>query len=73
MGDPEKDAKIYDSIVRSMEVAAILAAKIIVVHLVQHLTYAEYPQELYQGTLTFMCTIGKFLVSSQCSNDDYTQ
>ena len=53
VGDPDKDAKIYDSIVRSMEIAAILGAKIIVVHPVQHLTYAEHPQELFEMNVAF--------------------
>jgi len=53
VGDPEKDAKIYDEIVRDMEVASILGAKIIVVHPKHHLFYAENPEELFEINLEF--------------------
>lgn len=53
VGVEEKDEKIYQNIVRSMEVASILGAKIIVVHPVQHLTYAEHPQELFEMNVAF--------------------
>lgn len=53
VGVKEKDEKIYENIVRSMEVASILGAKIIVVHPVQHLTYAEHPQELFEMNVAF--------------------
>ncbi len=53
VGEPEKDAQIYNNIVRSMEVASILGAKLIVVHPVQHLTYAEHPQKLFEMNVAF--------------------
>lgn len=53
VGVKEKDEKIYENIVRSMEVASILGAKIIVVHPIQHLTYAEHPQELFEMNVVF--------------------
>lgn len=52
-GDPEKDENIFNMIVRSMEIAAILGAKIIVVHPKQHLTYAENAEELFKLNVEF--------------------
>ena len=53
VGDPEVDEKIFDSIVRSMEIASVLGTKIIVVHPKQHLSYAEHAEELFQMNLEF--------------------
>lgn len=44
-GDPEKDEAIFRSIVKAMEIAAILGAKIIIVHPKQHLEYSEFVEE----------------------------
>ena len=52
-GDPEEDAKIFDAIVRSMEVASILGVKHIIVHPKQHLTYAANAQELFEQNVAF--------------------
>lgn len=52
-GDPEKDAEIYQKIVRDMEIASIMGAKIIVVHPKQHLEYAENDEELFQMNMEF--------------------
>lgn len=50
----KKDQReIYDKIVRSMEVASILGAEIIVVHPLQHLPYEENVEELYQMNMEF--------------------
>lgn len=50
----KKDQReIFDKIVRSMEVASILGAKIIVVHPIQHLPYDENVEELYQMNMEF--------------------
>lgn len=53
VGDPDKDKEIYKRIIRSMEAASVLGAKIIVVHPVQHLTYAEHPEELFEMNVEF--------------------
>lgn len=53
VGDAEKDEIIFEQIVRSMEGAAILGAKCIVVHPKQHLCYAERAAELKQMNLEF--------------------
>ncbi len=53
VGIPEKDAKIYQRIVRSMEASAVLGAKIVIVHPLQHLTYAEHPEELFEMNVAF--------------------
>ena len=53
VGDEQKDAAIYDCIIRSMEAAAILGAKIIVVHPKQHLNYAENKEKLRQINIEF--------------------
>ena len=53
VGDEEKDEEIFQKIVRSMEGAAMLGAKIIVVHPKQHLIHAEHAEELKQLNLEF--------------------
>lgn len=53
VGDAEKDEAIFQSIVRSMEIASHLGAKIIVIHPKQHLTYAEHAEELYRLNMDF--------------------
>jgi len=50
VGDEEKDEEIFQKIVRSMEGAAMLGAKIIVVHPKQHLIHAEHAEELTDQT-----------------------
>lgn len=52
-GDPEEDAKIFDAIVRSMEVASILGVKHIIVHPKQHLTYKGNEETLKQLNIEF--------------------
>ncbi len=53
VGDAEKDEEIFWQIVRSIEGAAILGAKVIVVHPKQHLLHAEHAEELKQMNLEF--------------------
>jgi len=52
-GDPQKDEWIFGKIIRSMEIAAIMGAKIIVIHPVQHLNYAEHAEELFHMNMEF--------------------
>ncbi len=52
-GDPEKDEEIFKSIVKSMEIASILGAKIIVVHPKQHLEYADNAELLFEMNMEF--------------------
>lgn len=52
-GDPETDERLFREIVMSMEAAAVLGAKIIVVHPKQHLRYSENAEELYKLNLEF--------------------
>ena len=52
-GEPKRDAEIFNLIVRSMEIASILGAKIIVVHPKQHLKYADYAEELFNLNVEF--------------------
>lgn len=52
-GNSEDDQKIFEKIVRSMETAAILGAKIIIVHPCQHLEYATHAEELKEINLAF--------------------
>ncbi len=49
----EKDEWRFESIVRSMEIAAILGAKCIVVHPKQHLDYMSKKQELWDMNIAF--------------------
>lgn len=53
VGDPEKDEWIFSKIVKAMEIAATLGAKIIVVHPKQHLRYPEHPDELFEMNVEF--------------------
>ena len=53
VGDEEKDKIIFGKIVRSMETASILGARIIVVHPIQHLEYAEHIDELFKMNVEF--------------------
>lgn len=53
VGDAEQDAQIFERIVRAMEAAAMLGAKIIVVHPKQHLCYAENIQKLFEMNIEF--------------------
>lgn len=52
-GKPEKDEWIFNKIVRSIEIASVMGAKIIVVHPKQHLNYAENIEELFQLNVEF--------------------
>ena len=52
-GKEEEDKVIFEKIVRAMEIASILGAKIIVVHPKQHLVYAEHPDELFRMNVEF--------------------
>ncbi len=47
-GDAEKDGLFYEQIIRSIEIASILGAKIIVVHPKQHLRYARNAKKLIE-------------------------
>ena len=53
VGNEERDAVIFEKIVKSMEIASILGAKIIVVHPKQHLCYAEHKDELFRMNVEF--------------------
>ena len=53
VGDEKKDKEIFESIVKAMEVASILGAKIIVVHPKQHLTYRQNFRELRKMNVEF--------------------
>ncbi|MBQ1186103.1 MAG: sugar phosphate isomerase/epimerase [Clostridia bacterium] len=52
-GKEEEDKVIFEKIVRAMEIASILGAKIIVVHPKQHLCYPDYPEELFKLNVEF--------------------
>lgn len=54
-GVPEQDADILQNIVRSMKYASLLGIPRIVVHPVQHLTYADpgVPEKLFEMNLVF--------------------
>lgn len=53
VGDEEKDEKIFQSVVRAMEAASIVGAKIIVVHPKQHLNYHAHAAELKELNMEF--------------------
>lgn len=52
-GKEEEDKVIFEKIVRAMEIASILGAKIIVVHPKQHLIYPDHPEELFKINVEF--------------------
>ncbi len=52
-GDEVKDKKRYGQIVKSIEAASILGAKIIVVHPIQHLKYSENVETLREMNIEF--------------------
>lgn len=53
VGNETKDKEIYEKIIRAMEIASIVGAKIIVVHPKQHLNYAEHAEELFEMNVEF--------------------
>lgn len=52
-GDTLRDEEIYADIVRAMEVASILGAKIIIVHPKKHLHYHDHIKELREMNISF--------------------
>ncbi len=59
-GDPADDQKRFDAIVRSMEIAAILGAKAIIVHPKQHLPYITEKKALWDINLEFYRALAPF-------------
>lgn len=53
VGDETRDEQIFQSIVRAMESAAIVGAKVIVVHPKQHLDYRTHAAELKEMNMAF--------------------
>lgn len=51
--DPEKNARVYEKIVRSMEIASILGAKYIVVHPQEHMSFTSHKEELFNSNVEF--------------------
>lgn len=72
VGDVQKDKVIYEKIIHSMEIASILGAKIIVVHPMQHLNYAEHAEELFEMNVQFYKSLipycEKFGIKVACEN-----
>lgn len=72
VGKEEEDKVIFEKIVRAMEIASILGAKIIVVHPKQHLIHAEHPQELFEMNVEFYKSLipycEKFGIKVACEN-----
>ncbi|MBR7133131.1 MAG: sugar phosphate isomerase/epimerase [Clostridia bacterium] len=72
VGDTQKDAEIYKSIIFAMEFAAALGAKIIVVHPKHHLCYAECADELFEMNVEFYKSLipycKKFGIKVACEN-----
>lgn len=71
-GDPEKDEKIFRSIVQSMEAASILGAKVIVIHPMQHLPYATSAGRLFELNMDFYRRLipycRQFRIQAACEN-----
>ena len=71
-GKEEEDKVIFEKIVRAMEIASILGAKIIVVHPKQHLIYPDHPDELFNINVEFYKSLipycEKFGIKVACEN-----
>lgn len=71
-GDPEDDDRRFKAIVRSMEAASILGAKVIVVHPKHHLPYITHAAELQKMNEEFYKRLvpycEKFGVKAACEN-----
>lgn len=71
-GEEPRDTEIFNAIVRSMEVASILGAKIIVVHPKQHLNYMTDAEELKRLNYEFYTALipycEKFNIRVACEN-----
>ena len=71
-GKEDEDRIIFEKIIRAMEIASILGAKIIVVHPKQHLNYAEHPEELFNINVEFYKSLipycEKFGIKVACEN-----
>lgn len=52
-GDPEKDSATFKSIIRAMEAASIVGAKIIIVHPKCHLSYRTKAQDMMEINMEF--------------------
>lgn len=53
VGDPAKDAEIYKSILRAMEIASVFGAKYIIVHPKQHMPYRANAAKLREINIEF--------------------
>lgn len=53
VGDNEKDEQIFQNIVKAMEIASILGAKIIVVHPKAHLDHSIFADKLFKINMEF--------------------
>lgn len=51
--DPKETEDRFQNVVRSLEIASILGAKIVVVHPNQHITYRENVQKLFEQNMRF--------------------
>lgn len=71
-GDPEKDEARFQTIVRSMEIASIVGAKIIVVHPKHHLDYRTHAAQLKELNLEFYRRLipycQQFGIKAACEN-----
>ena len=71
-GDPKRDEERFELIVRSMEAASILGAKVIVVHPKHHLPYVTQAEELKRQNLEFYKRLvpycEKFGIKAACEN-----
>lgn len=59
-GEPTEDKKRFDAILRSMEIAAMLGAKAIIVHPKQHLPYITEKKVLWDINLEFYRALAPF-------------
>lgn len=71
-GDAQDDQRRFEAIVRSMEAAALLGAKVIVVHPKHHLPYAAHAAELREMNVAFYKSLvpycEKFGIKAACEN-----
>ena len=59
-GKPDEDEEIFQKIVRSMEIASVLGARVIIVHPKQHLKHAEFADEHFEMNVQFYTRLASY-------------
>lgn len=65
LGDETYNSAIFDKLVRAIEIAGFLGAKIIVVHPIHHLEYATHAEELKRINMDFYRSLAPYAKSAK--------